>query len=1128
MRILHSTSRSALREKCLREICSLTAGWPDKRAILLVPEQTKMDMEKDYLAMSGRSGLMMAEVLSFRRLAWRLLGEIGRQPAQAIDSIGQSLLIHRILKQNQDKLHAFGHLADRPGFISQAAAALGDLKRYQIDADRLSAAAAMIGDKALENKSLDLGLLLREYDAALQQSNLCDAEDDLTRLGEALQELGRMPAGRWPWPWQNLGWLRRTSVWISGFGELRDFTPQEDAIIKALHALCEQVTLTVAADRIPFDRLTIDAGPDFFLPGRKTAWRLLQNLPAETIELLPDQLTGFQEQLAASMREGLPCPAETTDNSKPAYLQLIQANGLDSELAWVAGEIRRLVQLEGCRYQDIAIAACDLPGSLPRLRATCREYGIPLFMDAARPLNGTPLLRFILGLLDIGLRGWTPAAVMACLRSGLSPLPASDIDRLENEILARGSFQPDRLFEDARYTGEDLLAIRDQAFQPLNQVLAEIKKAASGNQKCQVLRQFLLDYCLPDRITNRVDQLTAAGETDAAAALVQAWNELGHLFDQIMTLNGDAAMPLQIFRETLAAGMDSASSSLIPSALDQVSVGDLKRAILRQPKVLFLIGATAAALPPTPPPEGLLKDQDRQTLSGLMNCQLPSNARDQVFADAFTCYTLLTLPRDRLYVTVPAADVSPWFKWLATSGKGKTLLLADQPGWDDVRLNALRPALGFLLRHCSQAAGENLQAAGQAGWQAVARVLAAAGLPLDQASGWLRQALSADRLNETVSSGLVHSLYGPALAMSVSQLEKYASCPFLHFASYLLTLQERQVWQPEAAETGTLLHGIVELALQDLRRDLEGLASGDEAGWQQILAQWLASDLTGRTRQWLETAACRDKLDMFFDQGLRASAGRRAHRLAASSLQAILRQYQQQAYQPANLEWSFGPKETAGLSLFLADGTAIAFRGKIDRIDLAAGDTGTRFRIIDYKSGSKKADYDALYHGLALQLPAYLSAYSRNNPGSRPDDAAYFRFDRPILVMKNGSRPDPETIQQYIDQQFALRGLKLPTEQLELLCRHTMRQAANLAKQLLGGNFAVQPRKLPSTGPACDYCEMQALCGFDDRPDHYFWLEPLSGHLKPDGRPLEKRAELILQLQEQAEKEGGAGDGAYT
>ena len=56
---------------------------------------------------------MMAEVLSFRRLAWRLLGEIGRQPRQTVDAIGQGMLIHKTLSRYRSDLHSFGHLADR-------------------------------------------------------------------------------------------------------------------------------------------------------------------------------------------------------------------------------------------------------------------------------------------------------------------------------------------------------------------------------------------------------------------------------------------------------------------------------------------------------------------------------------------------------------------------------------------------------------------------------------------------------------------------------------------------------------------------------------------------------------------------------------------------------------------------------------------------------------------------------------------------------------------------------------------------------------------------------------------------------------------------------------------------------
>ena len=51
MRILYSTSRIAIRDQCLREVCGLTGTWPDRRALLIVPEQTKMDIERDYLEM---------------------------------------------------------------------------------------------------------------------------------------------------------------------------------------------------------------------------------------------------------------------------------------------------------------------------------------------------------------------------------------------------------------------------------------------------------------------------------------------------------------------------------------------------------------------------------------------------------------------------------------------------------------------------------------------------------------------------------------------------------------------------------------------------------------------------------------------------------------------------------------------------------------------------------------------------------------------------------------------------------------------------------------------------------------------------------------------------------------------
>ena len=69
LRILYGTAQGALLEACIAEIDGAGGRWPDRRAMLLVPEQTKAEAEQLYLERTGKTGILMAEVLSFSRLA---------------------------------------------------------------------------------------------------------------------------------------------------------------------------------------------------------------------------------------------------------------------------------------------------------------------------------------------------------------------------------------------------------------------------------------------------------------------------------------------------------------------------------------------------------------------------------------------------------------------------------------------------------------------------------------------------------------------------------------------------------------------------------------------------------------------------------------------------------------------------------------------------------------------------------------------------------------------------------------------------------------------------------------------------------------------------------------------------
>ena len=405
------------RDACGRFSSGLAAG-RDKRAIVIVPEQAKLDFEQAYLSQSGQTGLLMAEILSFRRLATRLAGEVGRTAGNVLHASGQAMVLYRLLQDHRTQLKAFANLADKPGFVRQISAVLGDLRRCGVDAGTLAGLTDQVKDLTLQHKIGDLATLLQAYDRTLHELGLTDPEDDLDTLADLL-------SGPQPLLNDRLDWLGQTSVWIVGFGELRNFTPQEYSVIDQLQQRCEQLTVTVMAEILPGDELAVEQGPDIFLPGRRTAYQLVRRFkPAERQFVEPNWARPNAELAELLGAPSAACLVKTPQDpaaeyTPGSYLKLILAASPEDQAAWLAGEIRRLVVEENYRYRDLIIAVCNPADDLPRLQANFAQFKIPLFLDQVRSLSGTALLRTIIGLLDIAQHGWTRLPVMRVLRAGL-------------------------------------------------------------------------------------------------------------------------------------------------------------------------------------------------------------------------------------------------------------------------------------------------------------------------------------------------------------------------------------------------------------------------------------------------------------------------------------------------------------------------------------------------------------------------------------------------------------------------------------------------------------------------------------------------------------------------------------
>ncbi len=67
-----------------------------KKQIIIVPEQYTLETEKQFLKCTGEKGLMQVEVLSFSRLAFRVLQETGGRNHTFINDQG----LHMLLRKN--------------------------------------------------------------------------------------------------------------------------------------------------------------------------------------------------------------------------------------------------------------------------------------------------------------------------------------------------------------------------------------------------------------------------------------------------------------------------------------------------------------------------------------------------------------------------------------------------------------------------------------------------------------------------------------------------------------------------------------------------------------------------------------------------------------------------------------------------------------------------------------------------------------------------------------------------------------------------------------------------------------------------------------------------------------------
>ncbi|MDI9482071.1 MAG: helicase-exonuclease AddAB subunit AddB, partial [Bacillota bacterium] len=137
LRFIYGRAGSGKTRFCLNEIKSRIDAGKTRPLLLLVPEQFTYQTEKDLIKVLGKGGILKTEVLSFRRLAFRVFNETGGITYPHVHPAGKNMILYRILDKQRQSLNVFAGSSERQGFVNTLSNLITEFKRYKVTPEAL-------------------------------------------------------------------------------------------------------------------------------------------------------------------------------------------------------------------------------------------------------------------------------------------------------------------------------------------------------------------------------------------------------------------------------------------------------------------------------------------------------------------------------------------------------------------------------------------------------------------------------------------------------------------------------------------------------------------------------------------------------------------------------------------------------------------------------------------------------------------------------------------------------------------------------------------------------------------------------------------------------------------------------
>ncbi len=1128
---------------------------PASSYILVVPEQFTVQAGKELIDLHPDKGLLNIDVVSFRRLAARVLRETGRAGSRILTETGKSLLIRRAAGEIREDLPLLGHYLDRQGYIQELKSVFSEFAEYEITENQIRGMMEGMPGKGLLHEKLRDILKLRDA-VDRQKKKLQEDAGDGREVLIPEELLGVFASCV-----QESQILRDCTLAFDGF---TGFTPTQMTALRAMMGCCREmlVTVTIDAQTDPFSRIEefelfamskrmiqdlrdmaekMHAGPvRFFKMENGVRFR-----PGSMLETMEQRL----------MRYGRASGGSSGDIA-PGDISLHVSGGPEEEAQFAARTIIDLVMGQGYQFSQIAVIAGDLPSYEHHIERVFSACQLPFFIDQKQAPVLDPCLEFVRAAMEVVTRRFSYEAVMRLLRTYLAGMDRETTDRMDLYLKAVPVRSRKRWEQEwsrtVRSADQEQLRMLNRHREALMEKLGPFLDAFSGKARTikeytEATEQLLVSFDIEAQMEALAlalkdhkghPMLMSAPEREARAEEYQGiFAEIMKVLEEMKDLIGQERVSVREFEQILETGLDEIRIGKVPPVLEQVYVGDMLRTRLSGIRALIMVGLNDGWIPARKEKNGILSEMDREYLKDL-GVNLAPGMKEDAYIQRFYLYRALTKPSDRLYLSClrncggtpmrPSylmKEITGLFPGLETHdedviGREPENLILPGPGLEQIargmRLSVVKQEAGpKLLELLGYARSRNLR-------EQIRRLEQGAYFRLGE------EALTEETAGE---------LYGRVLEGSVTRMDQYALCPFVQFASYGLGLKEREEGKIRPVDAGTLYHDVLE-------RFSRTVTESPEYDWFTLTEEQEEKIL----QESISLAVQGEKQELFEDTQRNRFVVERTTENLRSAVRAMVCQVQAGEFVPEQFELPFRATISPDPSL------AVELVGKIDRLDLyTEGDT-VYVKVIDYKSGSTRFDLPLIYDGRQLQLLAYLGQARRllkeetgkeiiaagifymhlMDPapvGIQPEkELSVEEIDRKLFdqLRPDGLiNSDPHALELYArDEDLRRHVVPVPRynrdgeilktspsateKQMEALERMCEERIRSFAEQISRGVIRPVPYK-EAGKTACEYCRFREACFFDGK---------LPGAVYRDKSRLARQEVLEKIMREEDETDG--------